>query len=85
MLDRLLSLLVLVFSSVKRLKVYLGTPEWLSLNRLTLDFGSGYHLMVCEMEPLIRLCADSKEPAWVPLSPSLTMPLLCLCTLKINE
>ena len=25
-------------------------------------FGSGHDLLVCEFEPLVGLCADSKEP-----------------------
>ena len=37
----------------------------------TLDFGSGHHLAVCKIKPHIGLCADSKEPAWYALSPSL--------------
>ena len=33
--------------------------------------------MVCETEPHVRLCADSLEPAWDSLSPSLfALPLL---------
>ena len=35
---------------------------------LTLDFGSGHDLMVCEIEPSVGLCADSAEPAWDSLS-----------------
>ena len=31
---------------------------------LTLDFGSGHDLTVQEMEPCVRLWADSAEPAW---------------------
>ena len=42
-----------------------------SVKHLTLDFGSGRDLMVCEFEPRVRLCADSAEPAWDSLSPSL--------------
>ena len=41
------------------------------VERLTLDLGSGHDLMVCEFEPHVRLCADSVEPAWDSLSPSL--------------
>ena len=29
-----------------------------------LDFGSGHDLTVCQIEPCIRLCFDSTEPAW---------------------
>ena len=37
----------------------------------TLDFGSGHDLAVQEIEPCIRLCADSAEPVWDTL-PSLS-------------
>ena len=39
-----------------------------------LDFGSGHGLKVCEFEPGIGLHADSAEPAWDSLSPSLSAP-----------
>ena len=52
---------------------------------LTLDFGSGHDLMVCEREPQVRLCTDSMEPAWDSLSPSLFLPLPPSLSLKINE
>ena len=48
------------------------------------DFGLEQELMVPEMEPCLRLCADSSEPTWdslslslclsLPLPPSLTPP-----------
>ena len=38
----------------------------------TLDFGSGHDLMVHEMEPCIRLCADRVEPAWDSVSRALS-------------
>ena len=34
-----------------------------SVERLTLDFGSGHDLTVREFEPRFGLCADSAEPA----------------------
>ena len=37
-----------------------GEPGWLS--RLSVDFGSGHDLTVCEFEPRVGLCADSSEP-----------------------
>ena len=42
-----------------------GGDAWVvqSVKRLTLDFGSGHDLSVCEFEPCIGLCADSAEPA----------------------
>ena len=45
-----------------------------SVKRLTPDFGSGLDLMVHGIEPRVGLCADSMEPAWDPLSPSLSAP-----------
>ena len=53
----------------------------------TTDFGSGHDLMVHEIEPHIRLCADSAEPAWDSLSPSLSAlpPLVISRSLKINK
>ena len=44
-----------------------------SVKHLTLDFGSGHDLTVPEIEPCIRLCADSSEPAWDSLSLSLSL------------
>ena len=38
---------------------------------LSLDFSSGHDLTVHKIEPCIRLHADSTEPAWDSLSPSL--------------
>ena len=49
---------------------------------LTLDFSSGHDLTVCEMEPHIGLCADSAEPAWDSLSPSLSAPPLLMLVLS---
>ena len=46
-----------------------------SVNGLTLDFSSGRDLTVREIEPHVRLCADSAEPAWDSLSLSLSLPL----------
>ena len=42
-----------------------------SVEHLTLDFGSDHDLTVCGVEPRIRLCADSMEPAWDSVSFSL--------------
>ena len=47
----------------------------------TLDFGSGQHLLVREIEPQVGLCTDSMEPAWDSLAPSVSAPpslFLCL-------
>ena len=46
-----------------------------SVKRLTLDFGSGHDLRLCELEPHIGLCAESVDPAWIPLSVSLSLSL----------
>ena len=51
-----------------------------SVKHLTLGFGSGHDLMVYEFETRIRLCANSTEPAWDSVSPSLSAPSpLTLC------
>ena len=56
------------------------------VKRLTLDFGSGHDLMVCELEPCIGLHADNTEPAWDSLSPSLPAPPpVTLMLSKINK
>ena len=47
-----------------------------SVERPTLDFGSGHGLMVREVEPHPGFCADSAKPAWDSLSLSL---LFFLC------
>ena len=59
----------------------------LSVKRLTLGFGSGHDLTVCEFEPHVRLCADSSEPAWdsLSLSLSLSLPLPCSCSLSRSQ
>ena len=48
-----------------------GTWGAQSIERLTLDFGSGNDLMVCGIKPHIGLCADNAEPAsdFLSLSP----------------
>ena len=49
-------------------------PGWLSqLSIPTSDFGSGHDLAVHELEPHTGLWADSAEPAWDSLSPSLSL------------
>ena len=52
------------------------------VKRSTLDFGSGYNLTVCELEPRIALCADSTEPAWNSLS--LCFSPTCACSLSLS-
>ena len=63
--------------------------------RPTLDFGSGYDLMVCGIEPCIGLCVDGVEPACdsLPLSLPLSRSCVlvharvrsCACSLDINK
>ena len=54
-----------------------GAPGRLSewVKRPTLDFGSEHDLMVHEIDPHIRLCAESPERAWDSLSLSLSLSL----------
>ena len=51
----------------------------------TLDFGSGQDLTVHEFEFRTELCADSTEPAWDSLSPSLYLCPSSAFSLKINK
>ena len=51
----------------------------------TLDFSSGHDLVVHEMEPYIGVCADSEEPAWDSLSPSLSSPPLLTLSLPQSK
>ena len=48
-----------------------------SVKCLTLDFGSGHDLRVCEFKPRIGLCAGSAEPAWDSFFLSLSLSSLC--------
>ena len=50
----------------------LGRGAWVAP---TLDFGSGRDLTVHEIEPYIRLCADSAKPAGDSLSLLLSLSL----------
>ena len=56
-----------------------------SVTRQTLGFGSGHDLTVREFKPRTGLCAGSVEPAWDPLSPSLSVPFPHSLALKINK
>ena len=58
-----------------------GVP---SVERPTLDFGSGHDLVVREFEPRVGLHAASVEPAWDSLSPSCFFSL-SQDKLKTNE
>ena len=46
-------------------KKYIYGGAWVAqlVKHLTVDFGSGHDLMVCEFDPRIGLCADRAEPA----------------------
>ena len=52
----------------------------------TLDFLSGHDLSVREFQPHIGLHADSAEPAWDSLSPSLSAfpPRVSACVLSLS-
>ena len=54
------------------------------VKRTTLDFGSGHDFVVREIEPHVGLCADSVEPAWDSLSPSLSAPSLLSLSLSLS-
>ena len=45
-----------------KIPCFRGTWAAQSIKRLTLGFGSGHDLAVCEFEPHVGLCADSSEP-----------------------
>ena len=52
-----------------------------------LDIGSDHDLIVRGTEPCIGLCADTVDPAWDSLSPSLSAssPFALFMSLKINK
>ena len=54
---------------------------------LTLDFRSGHDPSILEIKPHIRLCTDSREPAWdsLPLPLSLSLPALCSHALCLSN
>ena len=54
------------------------------VKRPTLGVGSGHDLTVREFESLVRLCADSAEPAWDSLSPSVSAPLQLASCLSLS-
>ena len=66
-------------------KIFWGTWVTQLVKHLTLDFGSGHELAVCEFTPCIRLHADSAEPAWDPLSFPLSLPLPCSLSLFLSH
>ena len=71
---------------MERLRTLRGAWVVPSVKDLTLDFGSGHDLTVCEMESCVGLCADSMEPAWDSLSCTLSLSLSTPPpTLSINK
>ena len=56
-----------------------------SVERLTLDFGSGRDLTVHEIKPRVGLWADDTESAWDSLSLSLPLPARALPLCLSNE
>ena len=58
-----------------------GTQVTQSVMHLTLDFGSGHHLMILQFKPHVRLCADGAETAWDSFSPLSAASFI----LKINK
>ena len=59
-----------------------GTWVAQSVEHLTLDLGSGHDLTICGIEPHVGLCADSMEPTWDSVSPSLSAPPLLVLSLS---
>ena len=55
-----------------------------ALKHPTLGFTSGHDLTVREIEPRVRLCADSVEPTWDSLSPSLSASPLLMHTCSLS-
>ena len=54
------------------------------VKRPTLGFSSGHDLKVHEFELHIGLCADSAEPAWDSLAPSVSTPPMLTHTLSLS-
>ena len=68
-------------ASAQSLK-YCGEGVAQSVKCPTLGFGLGHELTDHEIEPCVKLCMDSKEPAWDSLSlflPLSTLALVCVC------
>ena len=62
-----------------------GTWEDPWVKRLTLDLSSGHDLIVHGIEPHVRLCTDSMEPAWDSLSLPLSAPLLLTLSVPLSK
>ena len=50
----------------------------------TLDFGSGRGITIQEFELCIWLSADSAQPVWDSLSPSLSAPPPLMCMFSLS-
>ena len=55
------------------------------VKRPTLDVSSGHDLTVHELEPRVRLCTGSVEPAWDSLFIPLSLSLLCSLSFSLNN
>ena len=69
----------------QREDLHWGTWGAQSVKCPTFDFGSGHDLTVHELEPLVRLCADSEKPAWDSLWPSLSAPPPRVLALSLSQ
>ena len=67
------------------LKMLWSTWAAPSVKGLTLGFGSGRDLTVCEFEPHVGLCTDRAEPAWDSLSLSLCPSPVHAVPLSLNK
>ena len=57
-----------------------------SVKQPTLEFGSGHDLTVCEIEPHVKLYADSADPPGILSLPlSAPSPLACSLSLSIDD
>ena len=54
-----------LYVCTETLKILEDSGTWVarSVKCPTLDFSLGHDIRVCEIEPCVRLCADSMEPA----------------------
>ena len=79
------------FFLVKKGTKSLGEPEWLHwFKPPPLDFGSGHDLEVCEIQPHVRFCTDTRRLLGIVclsvcLSLSLSLPLPCLFALSLKN
>ena len=64
---------------------YLGVPGWLSQLSIRSEFGLGHDLMLCEINPCVRLCVSSSEPAGDSLSLPLSLALSYLFSLSFSK